>query len=329
MPTVSDPYRLFLDSGAHSLFNLHQQKSGRSRKSEERWAFYRTREFAEYMDRYAEFVRRYEDVLTVYANVDVIGNPDLTYRAQKYLEKKGIRPIPVIHFGTDLKWVQRYLDEGYEYIALGGLKGIGRNAFVQWADRVFDLICNTPDRLPKVKVHGFAVTSVKVMLRYPWYSVDSTTWCVYARNGVVMIPQWDEITKSYVYNENILPIVFSHRSPSIEEVGSRHFFVLPKRTQDKVAEYIEKMGYKIGVSELVTVPVSYALEGWEEWAEDEEWEEGKKVVQRPIVLGVSNNYIQRDEVNILYFLELAKHIPTWPWPFMHSGTQAASEGLGI
>jgi len=321
-------YRLFLDSGAHSLFNLHQKDSGKSKKSSGRWDFYRTREFSDYMDRYAAFVRRYADMLEAYANTDVIGNPELTYKAQKYLEARGIKPIPVLHFGTDLKWLHRYLDEGYEYIALGGLKGIGRNAFVQWADRIFRVICDTPDHLPKVKVHGFAVTSVKVMLRYPWYSVDSTTWCVYARNGVVMVPRWSEADQDYIYDENILPIVFSKDSPSIDEVGSRHFDTLPAKVRKHCEEYIERIGYRIGKSELVKVPSDYTLQDRESWAEDEVWSDDFKVILRITELGVSNNYILRDEANIMYFLELSRRIPSWPWPFVLED-KVEMEGLGI
>lgn len=322
-------YRLFLDSGAHSLHNLYQKGGGRSKKSSERFDFYRTKDFADYMDRYADFVLTYEDMIEVYATVDVINNPELTYKAQKYLEKKGIHPIPVLHFGTDLKWLHRYLDEGYQYIALGGLKGIGRQGFVQWADRIFDVLCSTPDRLPRVKVHGFAVTAIKVMLRYPWYSVDSTTWCVYARNGVVMVPRWSDADQCFVYDENITPIVFSKDSPSINEVGGRHFDTLPGRLKERAAQYIESIGYKIGSSSFVTVLEDYVLQKNEQWAEDHAWEKGQKVIERIIEPGVSNNYVLRDEANIRYFLDLSKHIPAWPWPFRLDVSSTAAEGLGI
>jgi len=32
------------------------------------------------------------------------------------------------------------------------------------------------EQKPTLKVHGFACSGVQVMKRYPWYSVDSTSW---------------------------------------------------------------------------------------------------------------------------------------------------------
>jgi hypothetical protein len=38
-------------------------------------------------------------------------------------------------------------------------------------------------------------------------------------------------------------------------------------------------------------------------------------VETIIVPGLSNDYKQRDELNIIYFLDLEKSLPEWPWPF--------------
>lgn len=320
---MPEPYRLFLDSGAHSLFNLHQKKGGRSTKSHERYAFYRTRAFADYMRKYAAFVKEHQDVIDVYANTDVIGNPEMTYKAQKFLEAQGIHPIPVIHFGTSKKWVERYLSEGYNYIALGGLKGIGREGFVTWADEIWGVICNTPDHMPRAKVHGFAVTSLHVMLRYPWYSVDSTTWCVYARCGVVMVPRYVESTGEFVYDDNILPIVFSNRSPSMNEVGGRHFYTLPEKAQAAALRYVQEQGYAIGSSEWKTVPIDYTLQENEQWGPRADKTETTRTVEVLLERGVSNDYTLRDEINIQYFLNLSKHMPDWPWPFVRRTSKRA------
>ena len=111
---------------------------------------------------------------------------------------------------------------------------------------------------PLNKWHGFAVTALKIMMRYPWYSVDSTTWCVYARCGVVMVPRWSP-SEGFVYDENIFPIVFSNRSPSKLEVGGRHFDNLPAKIKEAVREYIHLQGYVVGKSSWKTVPLTYEL----------------------------------------------------------------------
>lgn len=157
---------LFLDSGAHSLYNklIH----GKGRKA---YDFFETPEFWEYVDSYAEFVKANKAGIDYYVNVDVIFNPEASWRVLKYLEEKHkLNPLPVIHHGEDLKWVKKHVDAGYDYIGLGGLgQAVTRDMYYQWADVVYDYLCPPPKRLPIVKTHGFAMTAHALMVRYPWY----------------------------------------------------------------------------------------------------------------------------------------------------------------
>jgi hypothetical protein len=55
-------------------------------------------------------------------------------------------------------------------------------------DRAFEHI----DKVgAKVKVHGLGVTTVDVMRRFPWYSVDSSTACLAAGMGIAILPRFD------------------------------------------------------------------------------------------------------------------------------------------
>jgi hypothetical protein len=140
------------------------------------------------MDRYAVFVKENSIAIDYYANVDVIGDPKKTYKHQKYLEKEhGLKPIPVIHRNTDLKWIDRYLDEGYDYIAFGGL-AVG-HGFMEWLDLAFDVVCNTKNRQPVAKVHGFGIGGLKPILKYPWFSIDTVRCTYLATRGYIPIPK--------------------------------------------------------------------------------------------------------------------------------------------
>jgi len=44
------------------------------------------------------------------------------------------------------------------------------------------------------------------------------------------------------------------------------------------------------------------------WSQD-------KIVEVIIEKGLCNDYMQRDELNIIYFLDLEKSFPKWPWPY--------------
>jgi hypothetical protein len=56
--------------------------------------------------------------------------------------------------------------------------------------------------------------------------------------------------------------------------------------------------------------------------ENERWAEKKpadKSAEREVEIiltpGISNKYQLRDEMNIIYFLDLEKSMPKWPWAF--------------
>jgi len=306
---------LFLDSGAHSLYTKKVIK----KQHQNGYDFYDTKDFWQYVDEYAEFVKAHKEYIDVYVNVDVIFDPDRSFKVQKYLETKhGLSPLPVIHYGSHPKYLKKCLGN-YDYIGLGGLgQEVTSQQYVTWADQMWDIICNTKDRFPICKVHGFAMTSLRFMLRYPWYSVDSTSWVMTSRMGSIYVPKFKN--NEWIYDENSWKICLSSRSPGKGEEG-KHFDTLPKDSQDQIIKYLTKKGYKIGKSEFKTIFVKkYKLEENEKW-NGKELSDGTREVEIIIEDGLCNNYKLRDEVNIIYFLDLEKSIPKWPWPYKSKGVQ--------
>lgn len=157
----------FLDSGAHSLYTIEVI----NKAHQNGYSYYRSREFWDYVDQYAWFLKANGEGIDHYANVDVIFHPRLSWRVLKYLENEhGLRPVPVLHYGTPMKWVDKHLDAGYKYLGIGGLgQEVSKAAYFHWADVLFDRLCPGPARLPVVKTHGFAMTSYELVIRYPWY----------------------------------------------------------------------------------------------------------------------------------------------------------------
>jgi hypothetical protein len=54
-----------------------------------------------------------------------------------------------------------------------------------WLDEVFAHYL-TFAGAPIIKVHGFGMTTFELMARYPWYSVDSSSWLMGGRNGTAL-----------------------------------------------------------------------------------------------------------------------------------------------
>lgn len=182
--TIKD---IFIDSGAWSLFRIHVMKDvakmgrhGRMLEAPEKpttdFTYYNLAKgtpFREYCDLYASFIKTFQDRIDFFANVDAIGNPDVTREIQRFFEEEhGIKPIPVVHRGSNLKYLDYYLEKGYPVIGLGGFaSGMGGwTGMREWCDNAFLRLCPASNNyLPLVKVHGFAMTGWKGIRRWPWY----------------------------------------------------------------------------------------------------------------------------------------------------------------
>ena len=240
------------------------------------------------IDEYIAFIKKYIHYIDVYVNLDVIGDAENTYKNQKYMESKGLRPMPVFHTTReDVSWFERYMKEGYEYIGLGGMAGgdITKVQIMPFLDNLFtNYICGK-DGIPKVKIHGFGMTSLSLMLRYPWYSVDSTSWVMTGRFGAIFVPK--KKNGKYNYYQNPYKVNVSDQSTKQKDAG-QHFNTFSKMEQQEIVNYLKEKGYEIGKKD----------------------KEGKVIVS-----GVQDDYKKRDEVNIIYFNDLQRLFPAWPWKF--------------
>lgn len=273
----------FLDSGAFTLWRGRAMAWANERGHSDDQKFFRSAEFRKFIDGYIDCVKKYKDGIDLYANMDAVGNPDMTWKNQLYLEKRGLRPVPVVHYRTDLKWLKRYLKLGYEVIGLGGLVGSTkkRNCRV-WLDRAFDMICDTPDRTPMTKIHGFGVTVPELMFRYPWWSVDSTTWVIGGSMGNIFYPRktkgkWD-------YRKSPATMGISEESPKNQK-KNQHYDSVGPSVQAEFREWIEYIDVPLG----------------ERGTEDD-------------TPGLFTSRQDRITANIRYFNHLADSFPPYPYP---------------
>ena len=265
------------------------------------------------IEEYIAFIKEHEHLLTVYANLDVIGSAEGTWRNQMLMEKAGLKPLPTFHYGEDLKWLRRYINRGYDYIALGGM--VKTPNLIAWLDDIWHKYLTDEQGMPRIKVHGFGMTSLSLMLRYPWYSVDSTSWVVAGRLGSIYIPTRSLKDKTWVYDEKSWKIAVSSQSPNLKEAG-QHYKTLSPLRQKIVDEYLQEKGYVMGHSDFRMESQEYELQPNERWVGKRP--EDKKIqrkVECIVEEGVSNRYQLRDEINIQYFMDLERNIQEWPWKF--------------
>jgi len=130
----------------------------------------------------------------------------------------------------------------------------------------------------------------------------------------VFVPRYRK--GNWIYDENSWNISVSNRSSNRKEAG-KHIDTFSQMEREIILHYIESKGYRLGKSRFEYRPLDYELkEKGERWAEKRKEVKGKKRLMEIIEeSGLSNNYKLRDELNIIYFLDLEKSMPEWPWSF--------------
>jgi hypothetical protein len=118
-----------------------------------------------------------------FMNLDVIGDQDASWSNQARIEAMGLKILPIVTYGADVKHIDRALE--YPYFALGGL--------VPYAQQPGIL---KPWVMPRVHILG--ITRDWVCERYPLFSCDSSTWTQVLRfggaqrSGLKKVPRYKE-----------------------------------------------------------------------------------------------------------------------------------------
>ncbi len=209
----ADNAGIFLDSGAFSAFTLGVNLE--------------VKDYCEYIHRNQDIIRR-EDGIVMASVLDGIGDPLQTWRNQLEMEARGVRPLPCFHAGEDERYLEWYV-QNYEYITLGGLVGSSTKQLCVWLDRIWGRYLTDGSGRPRLKVHGFGITSIPIMERYPWHSCDSSSWIQTAAFGGIVTPEWG-------------PLSVSTKSPSRHDAG-QHAATLSQIEQDLVFKFLEQNGF--------------------------------------------------------------------------------------
>jgi hypothetical protein len=291
---------LFLDSGAYSAWSQGIEIE---------------------IDDYISFIKEHKKHISVYANLDVIGDPEATLNNQKIMEKAGLKPLPCFHYGEDIKYLKYYL-KNYQYIAFGGMVGTHKVNLDKWLNEMFGKYICDKEGYPKIKVHGFGLTSLSLTMKYPWYSVDSTSWVMTGRMGGVLIPVFKN--GKYVYDKLPMKVSVSTTSPNLKTKDHvRNYSPLKQKT---VLKYLKEKGYVLGESKFKRESVDYKLRKKERWAESKVKGAKQRRVEIRMKIGVSNCYKLRDEVNIIYYRDLEESFGKYPRKFKAEERQ---EGFGL
>jgi hypothetical protein len=195
-------------------------------------------EFKKYLKEYGDFLLEHKDEFEMYVGLDIINNPPLTHKNTLYLRKLGLNPIPVFHLGCDPKWLRLYIEES-DYIGLGGMRPATTPQLIPVLDSFWTNYLLDDKGFPLVKVHGLAMTSHKLMLRYPWYSVDSASAVKAGGYGKIFLPR---IIKGKPDYTHLKSIAVSDVSFKLRKKG---FESLPKKDSILYQQELDTAGFDI------------------------------------------------------------------------------------
>lgn len=237
MESVLSPHNFdtFLDSGAYSAWSRGASID---------------------LDEYCAFIKANIEHITVYSNLDCIpgqkGKPPTAKEKEEaaarswdnflYMRNEGLSPLPVYHVGESTSWLHKMLDYGCDYIGLGGLVGTPAPVRRRWLDSVFSMITDQHGA-PMVKTHGFGVTSMPLMFRYPWYSVDSTSWIRVAASGCIYLPHSEN--GSFQFNRTPSIISVSNRNALGQRESSKNYSNLHRYQQELVLKWLDMCGVSL------------------------------------------------------------------------------------
>lgn len=205
--------KVFLDSGAFSAYTIGSE--------------IRLTDYCAYILANMDIIQT-DDGLLVASVLDDIKDPQKTYDNQMSMQALGVTPLPCFHAGEDERYLEWYVRH-YDYITLGGMVGAGTQQLAIWLDRVWSKYLLDGSGRPRLKVHGFGITSIPLMQRYPWWSCDSSSWVQSAAFGSVITPEFG-------------PLSVSSQSPDRHAFG-RHYTTLTPLERRRVEESFVANGF--------------------------------------------------------------------------------------
>lgn len=222
----------------NSVKSVSSKISFRSRGGD---AYYSSDAYHNYLEQYVEYIKSHPRMFDYYVTLDAMFDAERTWEATRMLEKHGLKPMPVFHYGEDVRWLKKYMDR-YDYIGIGGIaRGVGVKRRMAFLRKVFAV--THPKGKNGHKLHGFGITSADFMRELPWYSVDSYSPLALANNGKLQMPAVRMIHGKFAGFDYTRagPIVYM-----TSRLASRSncWAATPKIYQNVVAEFLEQIGLK-------------------------------------------------------------------------------------
>ncbi len=233
------PVQLILDSGAYSAW--------RQKKPID-------------VHQYIEFIKKHELIHRV-VNLDQIPgeygrvpspheveeSAACGYKHLKIMRKAGIDAMPVFHQGERRYWLDKMLDDGYDYIGISPANDRTTKQKEIWLDEIFGYLCGLKG-FPSIKTHGFGVTAYPIMYRYPWFSCDSVTWLLIGGYGCIFVPKSSHGAHDYTLAPDVISLsqrIKKGKASAAALDYDKHVDQVGPYTRKYIIDFIEENGFTL------------------------------------------------------------------------------------
>lgn len=145
------------------------------------------------IDGYIDFIKKHEDLIEHYFVMDAIGDHEKTMENLRYMEDRGLSPVPVFHMGTPIEELEPLVQE-YPVVALGGLKD--KPAVKDFLSQVFS-------RHKGAAFHGLSVGKADFLNSFCFFSTDTTSW-MFVRRKEKVLTEKGQVSAPDIYLEDRL-----------------------------------------------------------------------------------------------------------------------------
>jgi hypothetical protein len=204
------------------------------------------------LKQYIGFLKQHGHLLFSYASLDVLpaGKESARTRAetercaalsdanQQRMKDAGLSPIPIFHQGESFKWLELMLKNGEPYIGVATRKDLPMKMTLPWLDQVWAMLRDRAGK-PLVKTHGFGITASRLLWRFPWFTVDSSTWSLQAGFGKIFVPpRGNDGAPNYRSD----PFTVTISGIEGRRAAGRHFDILEPGAQEWVRTFVASAG---------------------------------------------------------------------------------------
>jgi hypothetical protein len=217
---------------------------------------------------YIAYLKDYKSLLHSYVSMDVIPGEIGRKRTQSEVEESakksydnlqimkghGLSPIPVFHQDEPFSWFERMLKDGEKYIGISSGKDLAAENDLKrnWLDTIFTMICDAKGQ-PLIKTHGFGITRTQYLTRYPFTTVDSTTWLLTPGFGIIIVPTYRGDKPDYWAPPIRIPVTgiaqksTTQQKLQLEGLNGLQFDCVAKFLRDEVGVSVGEARYGTGI----------------------------------------------------------------------------------